>query len=119
MASLVLSEYFKRIQGDYSHGKFIRNGFDNSGKYTTTPSWHTNKNNVARSLMIVRAIATWYSSQTDVVTAIQSINEPAGWLGTDFMSVLKQYYYDSYGSIRYPYGTAEQGGAIQIIHDAF
>ncbi|KIM31818.1 glycoside hydrolase family 5 protein [Serendipita vermifera MAFF 305830] len=96
-----------------------QNPFDNSGRVNNSPQWHTDKSNVARSLSIIRTIASWYATRTDVVTAIQSLNEPAGWLGNDFMTVLKQYWYDSYGNIRYPYGTGEQGGALQVIHDAF
>ena len=64
-------------------------------------------------------MASWYSNQTDVVSAIQSLNEPAGWLGEDFLSVLRQYWYDSYGSIRYPNGTDHKSGTVQVLHDAF
>ena len=96
-----------------------KNGFDNSGQATSNPSWHKDKNNIARSIAIIKSMASWYSSRTDVVSAIEVINEPAGWQGTDFMNALRQYYYDSYGNIRYPYGTGDQAAAVTVISDAF
>jgi len=32
---------------------------------------------------------------------------------------LKQYYYDSYGNIRYPYGTSTESNTVVLLHDAF
>lgn len=40
-------------------------------------------------------------------------------LGGNFLDVLTQYWYDSYGNTRYPYGTDRKGDAIQVFHDAF
>ncbi|KAK7037510.1 hypothetical protein VNI00_011002 [Paramarasmius palmivorus] len=94
-----------------------QNGFDGSGQKGDI-SWHKNKQNIDRSSNIVKTLATWYSAQTDVVVAIESIASPAGWVGDDFMNVLRQYYLDSYGNIRYPYATASQGAIVQIIPDA-
>lgn len=54
-----------------------QNGFDGSGKKGAT-TWHQSKQNIDRSLNIVRAMATWYSSWTDVVVAIDAIHNPAG-----------------------------------------
>jgi glucan 1,3-beta-glucosidase len=99
--------------------QFPKNGFDNSGQRTSNPSWHKDNNNVARSLEVVKTMASWYANQTDVVSAIQSLNEPAGYLGGNFLDVLSQYWYDSYGNTRYPYGTDRQGNAVQVLHDAF
>jgi hypothetical protein len=33
--------------------------------------------------------------------------------------VTKQYYYDSYGSIRYPFGNSTQSSTLVFLHDAF
>ena len=57
-------------------------------------------------------MAQRYASQTDVVTAIELLNEPANW-GID-MSQLKQFYYDGWGTIRdsNPYTAV-------VMHDAF
>ncbi|ESK92210.1 glycoside hydrolase family 5 protein [Moniliophthora roreri MCA 2997] len=94
-----------------------QNGFDGSGQKGTV-NWHENKQNVDRSSNIVKVLASWYSAQTDVVVAIESIASPAGWTGDNFMQVLRQYYLDSYGNIRYPYATASQGAIVQVIADA-
>lgn len=44
----------------------------------------------------------------DTVTSIAPLNEPAGFVGGNMMDVVRQYWYDSYGNIRYPSGTSEQ-----------
>ncbi|KAI3601047.1 glycoside hydrolase family 5 protein [Moniliophthora roreri] len=95
-----------------------QNAFDNSGQKGAV-NWHKNRDNISRSLAIIRAMATWYSAQTDVVVAIECVNEPWGYAGTDMMNVLRQYYYDSYGNTRWPFGTATQGSIVTVISDAF
>lgn len=35
------------------------------------------------------------------------------------LPVTRQYWYDSYGNIRYPYGTSKQANTLVLIHDAF
>ncbi|KAK7037514.1 hypothetical protein VNI00_011006 [Paramarasmius palmivorus] len=94
-----------------------QNGFDGSGQKGNI-NWHKNKQNIDRSSNIVKALATWYSAQTDVVVAIEGIASPAGWVGDDFMQTLRQYYLDSYARTRYPYATTSQGAIVQIIPDA-
>ncbi|KAK7031186.1 hypothetical protein VNI00_013602 [Paramarasmius palmivorus] len=99
-----------------------QNAFDNSGQKGAV-NWFKSKDNVNRSLNIIRAMATWYSAQTDVVVAIECVNEPWGYAGEDMMNVLRQYYYDrqyaiSYGSIRWPFATATQGSVVTVISDA-
>ncbi|PVF96087.1 putative EXG1-exo-beta-1,3-glucanase, major isoform [Serendipita vermifera] len=96
-----------------------QNGFDNSGQKKSYPLWHTNASNVQRCNNIIKTLASWYSSQTDVVVGIAPLNEPAGFFGNDVLSVTRQYWYDSYGNIRYPYGTSQQGAILEVIHDAF
>ncbi|KAG8931005.1 exo-1,3-beta-glucanase [Tulasnella sp. 418] len=53
------------------------------------------------------------------VTAIAPLNEPAGFYGQDVLSVTRQFWYDSYGNIRYPFGNDQQGNLLEVIHDAF
>ncbi|EEB94459.1 hypothetical protein MPER_06722, partial [Moniliophthora perniciosa FA553] len=98
--------------------KLCQNAFDNSGQKGAV-NWHKNRDNVSRGLAIIKSMATWYSAQTDVVVAIECVNEPWGYAGGDIMSVLRQYYYDSYGNIRWPFGTATQAPIVTVISDAF
>lgn len=65
-----------------------QNGFDNSGRYGPI-DWQSG-NNVPETLTAIQNLADRYASQTDVVTAIELINEPANW-GLD-MSQVKQFY---------------------------
>ena len=44
---------------------------------------------------------------------------PAGFDGSAVLSVVRQYWYDSYGNVRFPFGTSEQGNNLLLIHDAF
>ncbi|PBP22472.1 putative Glucan 1,3-beta-glucosidase [Diplocarpon rosae] len=54
-----------------------QNGFDNSGKAGSI-NWQSG-DNVKNTLTAIRQLAERYASQTDVVTAIQLLNEPANW----------------------------------------
>ncbi|KAG8771802.1 exo-1,3-beta-glucanase [Serendipita sp. 397] len=96
-----------------------QNGFDNSGQKMNYPLWHTNSDNIARTNQIIKTLASTYSSQTDVVAGIEPLNEPAGFFGNDILATTRQYWYDSYGNIRYPYGTSQQGAIVEFISDAF
>ena len=35
------------------------------------------------------------------------------------LDVVQQYYYDSYGNVRFPYGTSQESNTVLLIHDAF
>lgn len=54
-----------------------------------------------------------------VVPVIAPLNEPAGFYGQDILEVTRQYWLDSYDSIRYPYGTQRKSNTVVMIHDAF
>ncbi|KAF8596854.1 putative EXG1-exo-beta-1,3-glucanase, major isoform [Ceratobasidium sp. AG-I] len=97
-----------------------QNGFDNSGRRGDT-KWHTNPVNVARTNAIIKSLATEFSKDeyADSVVAIAPLNEPAGFVGGNMMDVVRQYWYDSYGNIRYPFGSSDQGPLLEVIHDAF
>ncbi|KAJ3757523.1 exo-beta-1,3-glucanase [Lentinula raphanica] len=96
-----------------------QNGFDNSGQRMDYPTWHSNSTNVARTDAILKTIADMFKDNPTVVPIIAPLNEPAGFDGSDVLSVIKQYWRDSYGNIRYPYGSSQQSNTLVLIHDAF
>ncbi|KAM6498669.1 exo-beta-1,3-glucanase [Amanita muscaria] len=96
-----------------------QNGFDNSGQKMPYPTWQSNGTNVARTDNIIKTIAGMFKDSSSVVVAIAPLNEPAGFDGSSMMSVVTQYWDDSYGNIRYPYGTSQQSNTIVLLHDAF
>lgn len=66
----------------------------------------------SQTLTAIQDLANRYAGDTDVVTAIELLNEPAGWdLDLDTM---KQFYYSGWGNIR----NANTYTAV-VIHDAF
>jgi hypothetical protein len=60
-----------------------------------------------------------FKDNTNVVPTIQPLNEPAGFDGDSVLTPLRQFYYDSYGNVRFPYGSAQQSNTVLMIHDAF
>ncbi|CAA7264787.1 unnamed protein product [Cyclocybe aegerita] len=96
-----------------------QNGYDNSGQKKSYPLWHTQQSNVDRSNAIIKRIASTYKDMTGAVPVIAPLNEPAGYFGDDVMRVVRQYWYDSYGNIRWPYRTSRQSNTVVMIHDAF
>ncbi|KIY73602.1 glycoside hydrolase family 5 protein [Cylindrobasidium torrendii FP15055 ss-10] len=96
-----------------------QNGFDNSGQKTDNPTWPNNSEYVQRSNDIIKTLASWYKDRADVVAAIAPLNEPAGFRGGNFLSVTEQYWKDSYGNIRFPYGSDRQSNNLVLVHDAF
>ncbi|PIL31368.1 hypothetical protein GSI_06067 [Ganoderma sinense ZZ0214-1] len=96
-----------------------QNGFDNSGHRVSTPQWHSNQTNIQRTDAIIKTIASMFINEQDVVSVIAPLNEPAGFDGPNVLSAVRQYWYDSYGNIRFPYGTTEQSNTLVLLHDAF
>ncbi|KAJ7597692.1 exo-beta-1,3-glucanase [Mycena floridula] len=96
-----------------------QNGFDNSGHKKDFPQWHSNSTNVARTDAIIKTIATLFRDNPGNVPIIAPLNEPAGFDGADVLSVTRQYWFDSYGNIRFPFGTDQQSNTVELIHDAF
>ncbi|KAJ8474805.1 hypothetical protein ONZ45_g15825 [Pleurotus djamor] len=96
-----------------------QNGFDNSGQKKSFPGWHSNSTNVARTNAIIKRLASMFSGQTSTVPIIAPLNEPAGFASPDVVSVTRQYWFDSYGNIRFPFGTSQQSNTVLLIHDAF
>jgi glucan 1,3-beta-glucosidase len=87
-----------------------QNGFDNSGRYGSI-NWQSG-DNVQNTLTAIQNLADRYKGDTDVVTAIELINEPANW-GND-MDQVKEYYYNGWGNVR-----NTNGDTAVVIHDAF
>src|ERR1700761_1674042 len=73
-----------------------QNGFDNSGRYGSI-AWQEG-DTTSQTLTAVQDLTNRYAGDTDVVTAIELLNEPANWSLN--MSHLKQFYYDGWGKIR-------------------
>ena len=86
-----------------------QNGFDNSGQRLNYPTWHTQSGAVARTNAIIKTLANKFAGNPSVVPIISPLNEPAGFYD-EMMGTIKQYWYDSFGNIRFPYGTSKQVG---------
>ncbi|KIJ53493.1 glycoside hydrolase family 5 protein [Sphaerobolus stellatus SS14] len=95
-----------------------QNGFDNSGQRMSSPHWHTNNTNVQRTDNIIKTLANMFKDQTDTVTVIAPLNEPAGF-DSGVLPVVEQYWFDSYGNIRFPFGNSQESNLVELIHDAF
>ena len=74
-----------------------QNGYDNSGQRTQPPMWASDQDYVQKTVDCVTFLAKTVGTKINV---LEVMNEPAGFLGNDFTSVLKQYYIDTYGVIR-------------------
>ncbi|TCD71174.1 exo-1,3-beta-glucanase [Steccherinum ochraceum] len=96
-----------------------QNGFDNSGHKVPSPQWQTSQNNIQRTDNVVKQIASMFAANSNVVTMIAPLNEPAGFVGQQMLDVVRQYWYDSYGNIRFPFGSSQQSNTVVLLHDAF
>ncbi|KAJ7070741.1 glycoside hydrolase family 5 protein [Mycena amicta] len=96
-----------------------QNGFDNSGHRISFPTWHSNNTNVQRTDAIIKTIANMVKDNSANVPIIAPLNEPAGFDGSDVLAVTRQYWFDSFGNIRFPYGSSQQSNTVVLIHDAF
>lgn len=84
--------------------------------------WHKNPENVRRTREVLKIVIDDFivnPAYRDTVTAIQPINEPAGFADATLLPVLKQYYYDSYGMLRYPFGNSSTVDNLLALSDAF
>ncbi|KAJ7170174.1 glycoside hydrolase family 5 protein [Mycena filopes] len=96
-----------------------QNGFDNSGHKVSTPGWASNNTNVQRTDAIIKTIANMVKNNVANVPIIAPLNEPAGFDGDQILTVTRQYWFDSYGNIRFPFGSSQQSNTVELIHDAF
>ncbi|MCJ1299167.1 exo-1,3-beta-glucanase [Hypocenomyce scalaris] len=87
-----------------------QNGFDNSGRYGPV-DWQQG-NTVNETLNAIQGLAERYTNQTDVVTAIELLNEPLD--SSINMDELKTFYLNGYGVVR-----DSNSDTAVTIHDAF
>ncbi|TFK99556.1 exo-1-3-beta-glucanase [Pterulicium gracile] len=113
------SKYGIKVMVDLHGAPGSQNGFDNSGLRTDNPTWATNPNNIARTNAVIKRIATLFADDVTTVPAIAPLNEPAGFRGSDWLSATRQFWHDSYGNIRYPYGSSRKSNSVVVLHDAF
>ncbi|KAL5535974.1 hypothetical protein ACEPAF_4068 [Sanghuangporus sanghuang] len=95
-----------------------QNGFDNSGQRKDYPEWQSNQSNIDRTNAIIKQIASMFASNPSVVSVIAPLNEPAGYY-SEVLDATRQYWRDSYGNIRFPFGSDQQSDTLVLIHDAF
>lgn len=112
-------KYGIKVMVDLHGAPGSQNGFDNSGLRTDNPTWATNSNNVARTNAVIKRIASLFADDVTTVPAIAPLNEPAGFRGSNWLSVTRQFWHDSYGSIRFPYGSSRKSNTVVVLHDAF
>ncbi|KAH8813093.1 glucan 1,3-beta-glucosidase [Xylogone sp. PMI_703] len=87
-----------------------QNGFDNSGR--AGPIQWQSDDTVSQTQNALNILAKRYSGDSDVVTSIELVNEPANW-GLN-MDLVKQYYVNGYNTVR-----SDAGATGVVIHDAF
>ncbi|KAH7886065.1 glycoside hydrolase family 5 protein [Phlebopus sp. FC_14] len=113
------STYGLKVIVDLHGAPGSQNGYDNSGHRMSFPTWHSNQTNIQRTDDVIKTIASMFADQVDTVPIIAPLNEPAGYDGSAVLSAVTQYWYDSYGNIRYPYGTSQTSNTVVLLHDAF
>ena len=95
-----------------------QNGLDNSGERTDPPRWHSNRTNVERTNEVIKEIAGLFANDPTNIPIIAPLNEPAGFKDYNIVTTARQYWLDSYQSIRYPAGQSESSTVV-LISDAF
>lgn len=119
MAVSWAAKYNLKVIVDLHGAPGSQNGFDNSGQRMPSPQWQTQQSYVDRTNAIIKRIIAQFKDMAGVVPVIAPLNEPAGFDGADILAVTRQYWKDSYGNIRYPYGSSRESNTIIMIHDAF
>ncbi|TFK37198.1 glycoside hydrolase family 5 protein [Crucibulum laeve] len=104
---------------DFHGAPGSQNGFLNSGHFLASPTWHTSKTNIEETSTAVKQLAWMFKDMTDTVTIIDPLNETPAFLGPNVTSIIKDFYTDSYGNIRYPYGNSRKSSTIVLLHDGF
>ena len=87
-----------------------QNGFDNSGRYGPI-DWQQG-DTVSQTITALQNLAQRYSDDTDVVTAIELLNEPQG--GALNLTELRTFYQSGYETV-----TGASSNYATAIHDAF
>ncbi|PPR05615.1 hypothetical protein CVT26_009136, partial [Gymnopilus dilepis] len=82
-------------------------------------TWQDSQSNIDRTNAIIKRLASMFARHTNVVPVIVPLNEPKTIYNEKIQSVTKQFYYDSYGNIRYPYGTSQSSNLVVMISVGF
>lgn len=87
-----------------------QNGFDNSGRYSPV-DWQQGST-VSQTITAIKNLAQRYSSDTDVVSTIELLNEPLG--SSLSLSGINTFYQSGYQTV-----TSASSNYATTIHDAF
>jgi glucan 1,3-beta-glucosidase len=74
-----------------------QNGYDNSGERTSDPRWAVTPFNITRTIDTLVFLAKNVDGMVDV---IELVNEPAGFMGSDWASAIRQFWFDAYDAVR-------------------
>ncbi|KZT55844.1 glycoside hydrolase family 5 protein [Calocera cornea HHB12733] len=91
-----------------------QNGYDNSGQ-RGSPQWQNNADYVTRTQAVIATMASDFSQSpyAGIVTAIELVNEPAGYYSQELLDTTRNYYTDTYPIVR------NDGSLVVVIHDAY
>ena len=89
-----------------------QNGYDNSGQRTSNPIWGVTPDNITRTIDTLTFIAENLGGMVDV---IELLNEPAGFMGSNWAAAIRQFWLDGYGAVRQAAGV----GIKVMIGDGF
>jgi glucan 1,3-beta-glucosidase len=89
-----------------------QNGYDNSGQRTSNPVWGVTPDNITRT---IDTLAFMVNNVGGMVDVIELLNEPAGFLGSDWDAAIRQFWSDGYDAVRQAAGA----GIKVMIGDAF
>jgi len=83
-----------------------QNVLDSTGHRVDYPGWHTESGAVARTNAIIQQLASKFADNPCVVPIIAPLNAPEG-QRDEMLGTIEQFWYDSYGNIRFPYGNSQ------------
>jgi glucan 1,3-beta-glucosidase len=93
-----------------------QNGFDNSGRLGNA-EWQSGEGNMNRTIAVLKTMAAKYGARdwSDVVAAIELVNEPISWAQNNFTGI-KEWAKEAYDAVR---TAAENQELVIVMHDAF
>lgn len=94
-----------------------QNGYENSGE-SGAVEWQTVSGNINKTISVLTTMAAKYSGSeySDVVIALELVNEPISWSPND-LAITRQFYIDAYNAVQ---AALTDNKDLQIImHDSF
>ncbi|TIB74891.1 cellulase [Wallemia mellicola] len=93
-----------------------QNGLDNSGLRTNNVQWHTDQNNVDRSLSYIQTLTDEFTKPEygAIVEAIELLNEPQSAAHPEMLGTLKSFYQNGYGIVSQKAATAIHDGFLDV-----